>query len=602
MTLQRLPLLLLLVSAASFGQGLEASNFSVERFRLTPSRTGLLDTEWGAVPRGLTWDAGLWVGWAKNPLVLRRTADGTRVGSLLEDRVGGGVVGALSFLDRYQLGFELPVVLGNGRPSRLEGATLGDLPLVAGPGLGDLRLQAKAGLLREAAHLVDLAVLTAVTLPTSGGSRYLGSSGTVITPEVAVSRAFGNLRAAVNLGAAFRTERPRVLDLSIGHELLARLAVAYRFNQTDASALPLELGVTALGGFSLQRPFQGSNGSPVELKGYAAWDALGWLQVFLGAGVGAAQGWGQPDWRLFGGLRLGTPDARRVAAPPPDADADGVADAEDRCPAEAGPAARQGCPARDEDADRDGLTDATDACPTKAGPPENKGCPDADGDGDSVVDRLDRCPTQPEDKDGVDDGDGCPDPDPDDDGDGVPDRTDACAKVAGVPENRGCPDTDGDGDSVVDRLDNCPAEPGPAANAGCKKAQAVALQAGKLEIREAVAFATNRAVIEPRSFAMLDNVAAVLRAHPELLTVRIEGHTDDQGDDAKNLTLSQARADAVRDYLVNKGIAATRLVAEGFGEARPIADNATDAGRAKNRRVEFNFAVVAAPGDRTEPR
>jgi outer membrane protein OmpA-like peptidoglycan-associated protein len=403
------------------------------------------------------------------------------------------------------------------------------------------------------------------------------------------------------VGAAFRTERPRLLDLPIDHELLTRLAVAYRFNQVDRAALPLELGATVFGGFSLQRPFQSSNSSPVELKGYAAWDALQWLQVFVGGGFGLAQGWGLPDWRLFGGLRVGPPGEAAPPKPPAprNSDGDGLDDAADRCPAEAGLAARQGCP--DGDSDGDGIADSTDACPTKAGPAENKGCPDVDGDGDGLVDRLDRCPAQPEDRDGFEDGDGCVDPD--DDGDGVPDVADAGARVAGVADNRGCPDTDGDGDGVVDRLDNCPTEAGTAANSGCKQVQAVALQAGKLEIREAVSFATNRALIERRSFALLDNVVAVLKAHPEITKLRIEGHTDNQGDDEKNLKLSQARAEAVRDYLVKKGVDGTRLVPQGFGETKAVADNATEAGRAKNRRVEFNIVEGAAPAtDRIEQR
>jgi hypothetical protein len=219
------------------------SNFAVERFRLTPSRTGLLDTEWGAVPKGFVWDVGLWVGWAKNPLVLYRLADGTRVGPLLEDRVGAGLVGAVSFLDRFQIGLELPLVLGNGRPSSIGEATIGTLPSIAGPGRRrpardaegghppSRRPRRRPGAAGERAH------------PHGRSLRATsGRAASSFSQEVAVSRPFGNLRTAVNLGAAFRTEQQQALNLNIGHELNVRLAGAWRFNQTNPDALPLELG------------------------------------------------------------------------------------------------------------------------------------------------------------------------------------------------------------------------------------------------------------------------------------------------------------------------------------------------------------------------
>ncbi len=383
------------------------SGFSIERMRLTPSRTGMLDTEWGAMPSGFSWDVGLWVGYARNPLLLR-DADGTRVGSLLQDRVGGSVVGAISFLGRIQLGVELPVVFLNERPAQVPGVVLGNLSSVAGVGVGDLRVVPKVGILRHEDHGIDLALLASVEFPTGGGSRYVGSEGFLIQPEVAISRPFGNVKAALNVGAAFRTSRPSALDLRVGHELVSRLALAYRFNQVNPEAVPLEIGVTALAGFALQQPFQNLNQTPVELKLYASYDVLPFMQLFAAGGVGVVRGWGVPDWRALAGLRFFSP----VEAAPkgePDTDGDGLVDSVDQCPREAGPAERQGCPARDSDGD--GINDDEDACPTERGIAELKGCPDVDTDGDGIVDRLDRCPQQAEDKDGFQDEDGCPDPD-----------------------------------------------------------------------------------------------------------------------------------------------------------------------------------------------
>jgi outer membrane protein OmpA-like peptidoglycan-associated protein len=115
-----------------------------------------------------------------------------------------------------------------------------------------------------------------------------------------------------------------------------------------------------------------------------------------------------------------------------------------------------------------------------------------------------------------------------------------------------------------------------------------------IEILDRVYFKTNKAVIEKRSYPLLDNVAAVIVAHTEVGRVRVEGHTDNRGRPRWNTTLSQSRAESVVDYLVRKGVPRARLEAKGFGPSAPIADNGTEEGRAKNRRVEFK--LVGAKG------
>jgi outer membrane protein OmpA-like peptidoglycan-associated protein len=111
----------------------------------------------------------------------------------------------------------------------------------------------------------------------------------------------------------------------------------------------------------------------------------------------------------------------------------------------------------------------------------------------------------------------------------------------------------------------------------------------KIEITEIVQFETNQAVLLPQSEELLNEVADALKEHPEIEEVRVEGHTDSQGGDRKNMKLSEARAKAVRDYLIGKGVDGGRLVAKGFGESKPVADNDTEEGRYKNRRVEFEI-------------
>jgi outer membrane protein OmpA-like peptidoglycan-associated protein/predicted RNA-binding protein YlxR (DUF448 family) len=216
-----------------------------------------------------------------------------------------------------------------------------------------------------------------------------------------------------------------------------------------------------------------------------------------------------------------------------------------------------------------------------------------DSDGDGIPDVRDRCPKVAEDMDGFQDEDGCPDTDNDEDG--IPDAYDRCPNESedhdGYEDEDGCPDTDNDHDGVMDKEDRCPNQPGPSdgEGRGCpitKSYARLSITRQRIEPRQPVAFAEGKATINRHSFALLGEVADVLRTRPAM-RIRIEGHTDSRGTPAENKRLSRARAEAVRSHLVSRGIAAERLVAEGFGSEQPIETNKTQAGREKNQRVEF---------------
>jgi len=162
-------------------------------------------------------------------------------------------------------------------------------------------------------------------------------------------------------------------------------------------------------------------------------------------------------------------------------------------------------------------------------------------------------------------------------------------------------DTDEDG--IPDNLDNCPYEKGPVINRGCpmSERQKVAVREDRIDILEKVQFTPGRAHIRPRSFAMLQQVVKVLRTHPDVVTLQVEGHTDSTGSARLNATLSQARAEAVTVFLVEHGIDRSRLVPRGFGPSRPLATNATRAGRETNRRVEFRVLERRPDLDGPEP-
>lgn len=274
-----------------------------------------------------------------------------------------------------------------------------------------------------------------------------------------------------------------------------------------------------------------------------------------------------------------------------DGDGDGIPDDQDKCPYQPedmdGFEDEDGCP--DIDNDKDGLLDAADKCPNEAGPPTLYGCPNLDQDGDGVPDAADKCPNEPEDKDGFEDDDGCPDID--NDKDGFPDTLDKCPDEAGIPELSGCPDKDTDGDGIVDRLDACPDVAGVAAEKGCAKAyKTIVVKKDKIEIKEQINFATGSARITGKSSNnVLDDVAAAMADNPQIKKLRIEGHTDSQGKDTSNLKLSQRRADAVMLALIKRKVDPVRMIAIGYGEEQPIEDNSTKAGRAANRRTEFTI-------------
>ena len=253
------------------------------------------------------------------------------------------------------------------------------------------------------------------------------------------------------------------------------------------------------------------------------------------------------------------------------------------------------------DSDADGISDGDDACPLTPEDLDNfedtDGCPEPDNDDDGLVDALDECPNEAEDFDGFEDNNGCPDPD--NDGDGVLDADDACPDVAedfdGFEDTDGCPEADNDFDGILDANDACPLEPedfdGFEDADGCPEEGTglVTLTCDAIVISDTVYFDTGLATIQSRSFELLDQVAGVLNSVSYITLVEIAGHTDDRGSDELNLTLSDDRAASVRSYLVEAGIAPERLRSVGYGETMPIADNATSAGRAENRRVAFDI-------------
>jgi outer membrane protein OmpA-like peptidoglycan-associated protein len=427
--------------------------------------------------------------------------------------------------------------------------------------------------------MFGLAAAAVVTLPFGDSAAFLGSGGFTFRPTLIADVTRGPVTAAINIGAIIRPETivlapndpmgtaPRSL-IDVGHELTWSAGLAYRFIRWVGVAAEI-YGFVPLVSTTVSAPFDAGKDYTADVAGGFQFFPIKDIAVGVGAGAGiigsAAR---HEDYRVFGGVTWAPAEGKgAVASGGIDTDGDGIPDAQDLCPTEP--------------EDKDGFDD-------------EDGCPDPDNDQDGIPDALDKCPNEPEDKDGFQDEDGCPEVD--NDGDGIPDAQDKCPNDPedkdGFQDDDGCPDLDNDGDGIPDAMDKCPNEPetfnGVDDQDGCPDSGGqVTIAGGKIELPENINFDTGQATIAGRSQALMDRVADKIKSNAQVKRIRIEGHTDDVGSSKKNMELSQSRAEAVRDFLIKKGVEPERLQAVGYGDTRPLDKRKTAEARAKNRRVEF---------------
>lgn len=234
------------------------------------------------------------------------------------------------------------------------------------------------------------------------------------------------------------------------------------------------------------------------------------------------------------------------------------------------------------DTDGDGITDDVDKCPTVPGLAKYNGCPIPDTDKDGINDEEDKCPTVA----GLARYQGCPIPDTDKDG--INDEEDKCPSVPGVARYQGCPVPDTDKDGVNDEDDKCPSIPGPVENQGCPVIPPDVVKRVDYAANN-ILFVTGSYKLLPKSYKGLNEVIKIMQDNPDM-KLAIDGHTDNVGSDEMNQTLSDNRANAVKQYFISKGIDESRITSAGHGESMPIADNSTASGRQKNRRVEMKLS------------
>ena len=610
------------VSAQSSGGPMD-----IQLFRPSIDSKGLITLDASQVLGHLDLSFGLVLNYARRPFAvgggLPAGFGGTCVGMCsiyaVENMATGNLQAAIGLFKHLELAIGLPLTFWSGDTN--PNVTLGTNPdtgSIDAQGAGDLAIHVKGRILNTSKHPIGLALLASVTVPTGGKDTFLGEGRVTFSPTVIVDKEFfrGRLRLVGNFGARFRfgddntwTDTrdcaPSVggvpaacgtgLTLQTKHRLNYGAGVAFAVVRQRFDVVAELIGQVALGGTS--DVTRSAHEVLAGIRLYLARNSY----MTLGVGRGLRGGWGGTNYSY------GSPDIRGflgfVFEPSiGDRDGDGIKDDVDKCPDEPedfdGFEDEDGCP--DPDNDRDGIPDVDDKCPnepeTKNGYQDEDGCPDTvalDRDGDGIPDDKDKCPDDPEDKDGFEDEDGCPDPD--NDKDGIPDVDDLCPNEPedkdGFEDEDGCPDPDNDKDGILDINDKCPNEPetynGYQDEDGCPDKGRVIVHKGRIEILDKIYFETNKAIIKSVSYPILNAIAATLKGNPQILMIEIQGHADERGSDVHNMRLTDARAKSVRAYLVEKGVAVSRLQAKGYGETRPVDKRHNEEAWSKNRRVEF---------------
>ncbi len=502
--------------------------------------------------------------YAYKPLVFY-DANGDEQAAVVEHQLFVHLGGAIVLFDRLRLGANLPL-LAYSKGDSLDVAN-SSFSTSDKASVGDPRLTADVRVLGEYGGAATLAFGVQGFIPVGNEEAFASDGKLRIRPRLMLAGDVGDMAYAAQTGFNYRARGDNLGEEAFGSELTFSAAVGLRALDKKLIVGPEVFGSTVVS--------DGGDGAfkkrttPLELVFGGKYRVTPDWRVGAAVGPGLSRGVGAPQVRVLASIEWFP--AMEKAAGPSDRDRDGILDADDACPDTPGVRTddpkTNGCPPADapSDRDKDGILDVDDACPDVPGvkndDPKKNGCPPPkDSDGDGITDDVDACPTE--------------------------------AGVANVdPSKHGCPapkDTDGDG--ILDAEDACPDKAGPAdpdpKKHGCPKAQ---IDKGQIKIIEQVQFATNSAKILPASDPVLNAVLEILRDHPEITKVNVEGHTDNRGGKGHNKDLSKRRAASVAKWLVDKGIEAKRLSSAGFGMERPLDSNDTEDGRQKNRRVEFHI-------------
>ena len=566
---------------------------SLERFQPAPAGDPLFGTPSPWIEGHLTPRAVALVDFAYRPLSVQ---DGDTRRPVVAQQTFLHAGASLALFDRLVVSLDMPFAL----------AQSGDSPTVAGvsfaspdgAALGDLRLGARVKLVGGLKEPFQIAAGGYLYAPTGADGSYAGDGSIRGAPELVVGGKSGGFLYSVAVSTTLRaSERPHTFDARAGAAMVLRDGFAQVGPELSLST-PFSddiLLATDAAQVSIASP------TSLELLVGVKVRPLPFLVVGAGAGPGLTQGYGTPVFFAVGSIGY-EPPARPEE---PDTDKDGIADPTDACPKVRGaPHAdpkKNGCPP---DRDNDLVYDAADACPDEPGKtsadPKKNGCP-PDTDGDGIYDKIDACPSEPGKKNADPKKNGCPFADADNDG--IADAADACPKDPGKasedPAKNGCP-PDRDDDGVPDAVDACPdqrggPDPDPKMH-GCPH---VTVTETEIQIKHQVQFKVAQIsldqTVDPVSDDLLTEVRNAILDHPEIELIEVQGHADVTGPEDFNQRLSQARADAVRRWLIKRGIPAKKLISKGYGSKAPVASNESATGRQENRRVQFVIIKKKAP-------
>ena len=461
--------------------------------------------------------------------ILQAKNGNERLGDLIPFRADLHLLAAYQLHPRIEIAADLPITIGQVNNFALLQQQGFSTKAPSAAGLGAPRLMGRVQIFKQSEFpIAGLAAVLEVRIPIGDTFSFLSDRGFVFAPRLAVEHTFGPVRVLGNIGWRLRTAPGRFINLYVAQEFtLGGGAIIDLPNFSRFQSNQL------VGELNLSTPAE----APFTFSESEALKTP--FELLIGARTQFMGSWGA---QLVVGKGLGPSGYGRE-------------------------------------------TIRFSLALTYSHVSE----PDDDNDG--IPNNVDGCPNEPEDKDGIEDTDGCPEArEPDRDGDGVPDKVDLCPDVMGAPELDGCPDKDGD--QIPDNIDKCPDVAGPPALQGCpppEEEEEVVLESERIRINNQILFEFGSDRIDPRSFKLLDEVASVLVKNPDVGPVVIEGHTDNVGSRDANMVLSKRRAKAVEKYLATKGIAPKRLRSEGYGFDKPIATNDTPLGRAKNRRTEFKL-------------
>jgi outer membrane protein OmpA-like peptidoglycan-associated protein len=565
------------LGGAALAQTKPLPQFDLERFPINVSGNADLAMQGGTInPEGtLRFTA---FGEIADAVNVNRDVDGFNSYSLTRKLLW--LEGTYAANQWLQVSLQVPfVVFQNGLTSlQADGFRGPDLNGVGTPYLGG-----RVSILRQDSQMpLNLAVDLRVGLPLGSSNAFNRDLRAPILPTLSASHDFGDWRLNGQIQGTFRSQSTMELvstnkEDTFDHELGAGIGVS----GTPIHGVPLRLEGDALLNVALK-----NSATSVQTFAGARYQLLKGTDVFLGGGPAFGSLIGTPEFMVMGGVTFtggGSSSSHAVEGPV------GPVAAQPVCVA-GQPHRTADCPALDDD--NDGVPNGMDNCPTQAedkdGFQDQDGCPDPDNDGDGLVDALDQCPTEV----GPSTNHGCPVKDADHDG--IADADDLCPTVAGDLAHKGCvAPADADNDGVADAEDNCVTVAGSKENHGCpaKQKQLVVIQKDNLQILDKVYFSSGGSRIQRRSRRLLNQIAEIVKSHPDMPRLEIQGHTDNRGSPSRNLVLSQKRAQAVRDYLERRGVPASRLEAKGYGPSRPIETNMTAAGREANRRVEFRVAT-----------